>query len=78
MAAEIRRREEQIQVEKDAIKLRETQARDAKLAAAKAARQKAAAERVKADEARAEAEVSVRLSAAALLPPGLDSERKRA
>ena len=57
-AAEIRRREQQIQAEKDAIKLRESQAREAKLAAARMAREKAAAERAKADEERAKAEVS--------------------
>lgn len=68
-AAEIRRREEQIQAEKDAIKLRETRAREAKLAAAKTARNKAVAERSKADEARAEAEVSVALPDAAYLAP---------
>ena len=69
MAAEIRRYEEQIQAEKDAIKLSGTQAREAKHAAAKADREQAAAERVKADEARAKAEVSVPLPGAPLLPP---------
>lgn len=70
--AEIRRRAEKIQAEKDAIKRREIQAREAKLAAAKTAREKAAAERLKADEARAKAEVSVALAAAAYvaLRPG--------
>lgn len=57
-AAEVRRREQQIQAQKDAIKLRETQAREAKLAAARMAREKAALERAKVDEGRAQAEVS--------------------
>lgn len=65
-AAEVRRREQQIQAQKDAITLREAQAREAKLAAARMAREKAALERAKVDEERAQAEVSAACLAAVI------------